>query len=133
VNPRQATTILLVDDDSAWRAALERCLQAEGMRGIGLGRAEWITSAIETHQPDAVLLDINLPGIDGLRALETVRHRWPQLPVIIMTAFGGRETGDVVRQSGATAYLEKPFRLSDLIAQIERATGTARPSTDEAP
>jgi DNA-binding response OmpR family regulator len=126
------TTILLVDDDSAWRVALERWLRGEGMRGIGLGRGEWITSAIETHRPDAVLLDVHLPGVDGLRVLEVVRHRWPGLPVIIMTAFGGRETGDLARQCGATGYLEKPFRMAELMAEIARATGEApRPSPGE--
>jgi DNA-binding response OmpR family regulator len=128
------TTILLVDDDGAWRVALERWLKGEGMRGIGLGRAEWIASAIETHRPDAVLLDIHLPGTDGLRVLEVVRHRWPTLPVIIMTAFGGRETGDLARNCGASGYLEKPFRMAQLMAEIERVTSpTRQPSTGEPP
>lgn len=116
------TTVLLVDDDGAWRVALERWLQGEGMRGIGLGRGEWITSAIETHHPDVVLLDIHLPGLDGLQALEVVRLRWPHLPVLIMTAFGGSETGELARRCGATGYLEKPFRMSDLMTELARAT-----------
>lgn len=116
------TTVLLVDDDSAWRVALERWLQGEGMRGIGLGRGEWITSAIETHRPDVVLLDIHLPGLDGLQLLEVVRLRWPHLPVVIMTAFGGAETGELARRCGATGYLEKPFRMGDLMTELARAT-----------
>jgi DNA-binding NtrC family response regulator len=115
-------TIMIVDDDSAWRVALERWLRDEGMRGIGLSRAEWIISAIEAHRPDAVLLDIHLPGADGLQALETVRQRWPTLPVIVMTAFGGRETGELARRCGATGYLDKPFRMADLTREVERAT-----------
>ena len=122
MNRPAATTVLLVDDDGAWRAVLERWLQGEGMRGIGLGRGEWIASAIETHRPDVVLLDIHLPGQDGLQVLEVVRYRWPNLPVIIMTAFGGHETGDLARRCGATGYLEKPFRMADLATELERAT-----------
>jgi DNA-binding NtrC family response regulator len=123
VSQEPVTTVMVVDDDAAWRVALERWLHSEGMRGIGLGRAEWITSAIETHQPDAVLLDIHLPGSDGLQVLEVVRHRWPVLPVIVMTAFGGQETGDLARRCGATGYLDKPFRMADLMTELRRVTG----------
>jgi DNA-binding NtrC family response regulator len=123
VNRQRATTIMIVDDDTAWRVALERWLRTEGIRGVGLARGEWLTTAIETHKPDAVLLDIHLQGMDGLQALEVVRYRFPSLPVIIMTAFGGPETGDLARRSGATGYLDKPFRMRDLMAEVERATG----------
>jgi DNA-binding NtrC family response regulator len=128
VNPHPVTTVMIVDDDTAWRGSLERYLSSEGMRGIGLGRAEWIASAIETHRPDAVLLDIHLPGVDGLQALETVRRRWPTLPVIIMTAFGGRETADLAMRCGATGYLDKPFRMADLVGEVRRATGGGQPA-----
>jgi DNA-binding NtrC family response regulator len=122
VSASRPTTVLVVDDDSAWRVALERWLQGEGMRGVGLGRGEWITSAIETHRPDVVLLDIHLPNLDGLQVLEVVRLRWPHLPVLIMTAFGGVETGELARRCGATGYLEKPFRMGELMAELARAT-----------
>jgi DNA-binding NtrC family response regulator len=118
----RATTVLLVDDDGGWRAVLERWLRGEGMRGIGLSRGDQIASAIETHQPDVVLLDIHLHGVDGLQVLEVVRGRWPKLPVIVMTAFGGSETGELARQRGASGYLEKPFRMSDLMSEVERTT-----------
>jgi DNA-binding NtrC family response regulator len=121
VNAARATTVLLVDDDGDWRAALERWLQGEGMRGIGLGRGEWITGAIETHRPDVVLLDIHLPGLDGLQVLEVLRLRWPSLPVVVMTAFGGLETAELARRCGATGYLEKPFRMADLMTELARA------------
>jgi two-component system nitrogen regulation response regulator GlnG len=128
VNHERVTTIMVVDDDTAWRGALERWLSSEGMRGIGLGRAEWVTTAIDTHKPDAVLLDIHLPGTDGLQVLERVRHRWPTLPVIVMTAFGGRETGELARRCGATGYLDKPFRMAELMLELRRATGDRRPA-----
>jgi DNA-binding NtrC family response regulator len=115
----------MVDDDDAWRASLERWLQAEAMRAIGLARAEWITSAIETHRPDVVLLDIQLPGVDGLQVLEAVRARWPRLPIVVMTAFGGPETGELARRCGATGYLDKPFQMDDLMAELARTTGPA--------
>jgi DNA-binding NtrC family response regulator len=123
VNPRHGATVLVVDDDAAWRAVLERWLQDEGMRGIGVARGEWVTGAIHTHQPDVVLLDVHLPGIDGLYVLGVVRRHWPTLPVIIMTAFGGRETAELARRCGATGYLDKPFRMTELASELARATG----------
>lgn len=91
----RATTVLPVDDDGAWRAVLERVLRSEGMRGIGLDRGDQIA---------------------------VVRYRWPDLPVIVMTAFGGSETGELARRRGATGYLEKPFRMSELVTEVERTT-----------
>jgi two-component system nitrogen regulation response regulator NtrX len=132
VNAARATTVLVVDDDGDWRAALEHWLQGEGMRGVGLGRGEWITSAIEAHRPDVVLLDIHLPGLDGLQTLELLRLRWPSLPVVMMTAFGGVETGELARRCGATGYLEKPFRMAELMTELARVVeGSPRRSIGE--
>ena len=102
---------------------LERWLDAEGMQARGVARGEWATHAIETHRPDVVLLDVDLPGIDGLRILDMVRRRWPMLPVIVMTAFGGADTRALAGRLGATAYLDKPFRMTDLVAELSRVTG----------
>jgi DNA-binding NtrC family response regulator len=123
-------TVVLVDDDGAWRAALGGWLEAEGMRVIRLARGEWIISALETHRPDLVLLDVHLPGLDGLEVLESVRRRWPTLPVIVMTAFGGPETAELAHRCGATAYLDKPFRLADLSAHIDRLAEGGAPHRD---
>jgi DNA-binding NtrC family response regulator len=111
---------VLVDDDGAWRAALGGWLEGEGMRVVRLARGEWVTHAIETHRADVVLLDVHLSGLDGIEVLEAVHHRWPKLPVIVMTAFGGPDTADLARRCGATAYLDKPFRLTDLMTHLDR-------------
>jgi DNA-binding response OmpR family regulator len=116
----QLSTVLVVDDDAGWRVVVERWLKREGMRVIGLARGEWIAHAIERHRPDVVLLDVHLPGLDGLQVLEVVRHRWPTLPIIVMTAFGGRETAELVRRLGANGYLDKPFRMDHLVAELTR-------------
>jgi DNA-binding response OmpR family regulator len=90
------------------------------MRVVQLARAEWITHAVETHRADLVLLDVHLPGLDGVEVLQELRHRWPRLPVFVMTAFGGPDTEALVRRGGAVAYLDKPFRLAELLEHIER-------------
>jgi two-component system OmpR family response regulator len=113
-------TVLVVDGDHAWRRVLAGWLEAEGMRVIRLSRGEWVTRAIETHRADGVVLAVHLPGIDGFRLLENIRARWPSLPVIMMTSFGGAEFAG--RQAGATAYLDKPFHVSELLHELQRLT-----------
>ena len=113
--------VLVVDDDAAWRAALKTWLEGEGFRVVILGRADWVTHAVDLHRPEVVLLDIHLPGANGLDVLDTVGRRWPTLPVIIMTAFGGPAVGDTARGRGAVGYLEKPFRMTSLVDEIRRA------------
>lgn len=118
----RVTTVLLVEDDADWRVLLERRLTEEGMRPIGLARGEWTTLAVETHHPDVVVLDLHLGGLDGLEVLELVRRRWPALPVIAMTAFGGRDARELARRRGATGFLEKPFPIAQLVSELTRAT-----------
>lgn len=120
--------ILLVDDDAGWRTLLERWLTREGMRAVGLARGEWVMHAIDLHRPDVVILDVHLPGLDGLHLVDMVRRRWPTLPVIVMTAFGSPETVDRAQRYGASGYLDKPFRMTDLTAALERAVSP--PSTE---
>jgi DNA-binding NtrC family response regulator len=118
-------TLLVVDDDPAWRDALKEWLEREGFRVILLARADWIVPAVELHRPDVILLDVNLPGASGLDVLGGLERRWPALPVVIMTAFGGPGIGAEARRLGAVAYLEKPFRMAALVAEIRRAAASA--------
>ena len=113
-------TVLLVDDDDVWRAALASWVEREGYRVLGLSRGDRVASTIDCQHVDIVILDLHMPGLDGLDVLAEVRQRWPHLPVIVMTAFGGPRTLDVARQRGATGYLEKPFHLTDLLGQLHR-------------
>ena len=113
-------TLLVVDDDPAWRDALKGWLEREGFRAIMLARADWIVPAVDLHRPDAIVLDVNLPGTSGLDVLSALGRRWPALPVVIMTAFGGPGVGDVARRLGAASYIEKPFRMAALVDEIRR-------------
>lgn len=120
-------TVLLVDDDDAWRAVLGGWLEDAGMRVVRLTRGEWVTRAIETHRADAVLLDVHLPGLDGLELLDCIRDRWPTLPVLIMTSFGGADLEAQARRAGATVFLDKPFRMTELMEHLERIAGSTAP------
>lgn len=119
---RPTLTLLVVDDDPAWRDALKEWLEREGFRAIMLARADWVVPAVELHRPDAIVLDVNLPGANGLDVLAALGRRWPALPVVIMTAFGGPGVGADARRLGAAGYLEKPFRMATLVDEIRRVS-----------
>lgn len=119
-----ASTVLVVDDDEAWRSALKDCLEREGFRVIGVARGEWTFAAIDLYHPAAVILDNQMPGpAIGLDLLPGMRERWPRLPIVMMTAFGGRLTADEAQRRGASAYFDKPFRIDDLVGEIRRQIG----------
>jgi DNA-binding NtrC family response regulator len=118
---RARPTVLVVDDDEAWRAALKDSLEGEGFHVIGVARSEWTASAIELYRPAAVVLDNQMPGaLIGMDLLPTLRRRWPSMPIVMMTAFGGRGTADEALRQGATVYFDKPFRVAVLVGEIRR-------------
>ena len=114
-------TILVIDDDQDWRAALKDSLEREGFSVVGIARGEWILSAVDLYRPALVVIDNQLAGpVLGLELLPTMRQRWPDLPIVMMTAFGGRVTAEEALRAGATVYFDKPFRVADLVEQIQR-------------
>jgi DNA-binding response OmpR family regulator len=111
-------SVIVVDDDTAWLADLETWLAHEGFQVVGISRGEWVLEAVDFHEPDVVVVDLQLPGADGIEILGQLRRRWPALPVIAMTAFGGADVEERVRRLGATGYFDKPFRLEHLVSAI---------------
>jgi DNA-binding NtrC family response regulator len=113
--------ILVVDDEANIRRMLAGLLDAEGHATAGAGDGAEAVRAMEADEPDAVLLDLALPGIDGLSLLERMRGRWPDVPVVMMS---GRATlSDAVRatQIGAFHFLEKPLSPEALLIALEGA------------
>jgi DNA-binding response OmpR family regulator len=126
--------VLVVDDDDAWRLTLAQVLGDEGIGVTGCAQGEAAVTAVQTHHPDVVVLDVQLPGQSGLDVLRSLRREWPALPVIITTAFGGEEIERAARRAGADAYIGKPFRLERLLAVLRRTFRERdRSETFEAP
>jgi DNA-binding NtrC family response regulator len=118
--------ILIVDDESNARNALAEILREEGYScetaadGFkGLGR-------FGEFEPDLVLTDLKMPGMDGVEFLTKVRERSPGLPVVVMTAFGAVDTAVQAMRSGAIDYLNKPINTGELLIVIERAMQESR-------
>ena len=110
--------VLLIEDDPAMRATLERSLTRTGMRVHSCGDGAQALGQWQRLQPDAVLLDLNLPGLDGLEVLRQARSAGLDTPVLILTARG--TVGDRVLglNLGADDYLPKPFDLDELEARL---------------
>jgi DNA-binding NtrC family response regulator len=116
----------VVDDDEAWRTALKDLLEREGFKVVPVARTEWTFPAIDLYRPAAVVIDNQMPGaVAGIELLSPMRARWPELLIVMMTAFGGRLTADEALRRGASVYFDKPFRVADLVGEIRRHLGKA--------
>ena len=118
--------ILLVEDDAPLAESIATALRAQGWRVDASARGEPVAGSLQQDDYDALILDIGLPGIDGLETLRRVRAQGSVLPVLMLTARDAIE--DRVRglEHGADDYLVKPFAPSELVARL-RAHIDGRP------
>ena len=110
--------LLLVEDDPTMQATLHRALTRRGMEVTAVGDGRAALSQWAARQPDAVILDLTLPGLDGLQVLEQARARGLRTPVLILTARGTVGDRVVGLNAGADDYLPKPFDLDELEARL---------------
>ena len=113
--------ILLVDDEEAVCWALERALTREGHQVAVAASAEEAFRQCAAGRPDAIVLDVRLPGMDGLTALGRLRELTGDAPVIVVTAFGNLDTAVRAVEGGAFDYLAKPFDLGQALETVARA------------
>ena len=119
--------ILLADDDRAIREALTRALSLEGYDVVQVNDGAQALAAVENDQPDAAILDVMMPNVDGLTVCRVLRAERNRLPVLMLTA--RTETPDRVAglDAGADDYLPKPFDLDELLARLRALLRRARP------
>jgi DNA-binding NtrC family response regulator len=113
--------ILVVDDEPAARAALADLLRSEDYEVETAGDAFKALGRIAEFEAEVVLSDLNMPGMDGVEFLRKLKERTAELPVILMTAFGGVETAVAAMREGATDYLTKPLNTDELLIVLGRA------------
>ena len=115
---RQLMKLLLVEDDPSMQTALKRTLQNRGMEVEVCGDGRQALARWQGAPPDVVLLDLTLPGMDGLRVLEEARRAGLSTPVLILTARGTVGDRIIGLNTGADDYLPKPFDLDELEARL---------------
>jgi DNA-binding NtrC family response regulator len=124
--PKVRATVLVVDDDPQMRAVLRDFLEREGHRVIEQSSGEQAIDVIESEPLDVVILDKEMPGMNGLDLIAYLQHRVPAVPIIFITAFGGARIAEEAQRRGAWCYLEKPFRVARVLEAIEQVTATRR-------
>ena len=118
--------IWVIDDDRSIRWVLEKALQQADMDVTAFPSAANVIESIERNPPDAILTDIRMPGIDGITLLKNIGVRYPDLPVIIMTAHSDLDSAVSAYQGGAFEYLPKPFDIDEAVELVRRAVHHAR-------
>jgi DNA-binding NtrC family response regulator len=113
--------VLIVDDEPDMVANCERILGAAGIRTTSTTDPRAALEAMESEQPDVLLTDLKMPGVDGMQLLERARGLDRNLPVIILTAFATIESAVAAVKQGAFDYLPKPFSTDQLRLAVERA------------
>ncbi len=125
------TTVLVVEDDTSLRRALRVTLHARSYQVIETGSGEEALIVARDRSPDLVLLDLTLPGIDGIDALRHLRAE-SEVPIVVLTVRNARSTKVAALDAGADDYVVKPFDSEELLARI-RAALRRRPDPIAAP
>lgn len=130
--PALPPKVLIVDDNDLMRTLLRGILRGEEYQIIGEARNGALAlEFIERDRPDIVLLDVVMPEMDGLEALQTIKARYPTTVVVMIT---GNPSVDNVQESiqkGATGFIIKPFNTAKVLDTIERAWATRPPAMEQ--
>ena len=130
--------VWIVDDDKSIRWVLEKALQKNDVDIQSFSKPDEILKKIHQgdEEPDAIISDIRMPGMDGITLLEKIKHYSPDTPVIIMTAYSDLDRAVSAFQGGAFEYLSKPFDVDEVVSLVKRAithkqNQTAAPKPEE--
>ncbi len=113
--------ILLVDDDEQLRSSFKQLLEQEGHQVRAAASGEAALALVDKALPDAVIMDVRMPGLGGLATLRLLRERDRRLPVIIMTAYSTTDSAIEATKLGAFDYILKPFEIPDILALLDKA------------
>jgi two-component system nitrogen regulation response regulator GlnG len=118
--------VLIVDDEESICWGLQRLLTETGHDVSVAASAEEALDSVSHHAPDLVVLDVRLPGMDGLSAMEHFGRQAAGVPIVVITAFGNLDVAVTALGNGAVDYLPKPFDLEQAAAVIDRALAHRR-------
>ncbi len=119
-------TILVIDDDDQLRKSFAKLLHEDGYQVETAASGETGLAMVKQSVPDLVILDVRLPGMNGLKTFEAIHAVEPKLPVIIMTAHGTTETAIEATKIGAFDYILKPFDIPEMLKVIKEALDVGR-------
>ncbi len=114
-------TILVVDDDNSTRRALRATLSGMGFAVVEAARGEEALTLARVTWFDAVLLDVDMPGMGGVEACRSIRRAVARLPILMLTVMDSEDDKVLALEAGADDYITKPFQLRELIARLRSA------------
>jgi two-component system, NtrC family, nitrogen regulation response regulator GlnG len=121
LNTKNNPVVWIVDDDSSIRWVLEKALQGEGIETRSFDRAGELLEAFGERQPDVLVTDIRMPGMDGIEMMGHLGLDDRELPVIVMTAHADLDSAVAAFKAGAFEYLPKPFDIDLAVSLVRRA------------
>jgi len=114
-------TVFVIDDDPGIRASIQGQLKAAGLRAEGFETAEQFLQRKPSDSPSCLILDVSLPGINGLEFQQQLRNAGVDIPIIFVTAYGDIPMSVKAMKSGAVEFLTKPFRRQVLLDAVQQA------------
>jgi CheY-like chemotaxis protein len=124
-------TVLVVDDEATVRYLLSHVLTHAGYKVDVATDGEAALERIRSAQPDLVILDLMMPGLDGWAVLEQLQGDESHPPVLVVSAHGDSETPARAAEAGAAGFMTKPFALKQLVQACTRIVGAAAPAKAE--
>jgi DNA-binding NtrC family response regulator len=126
-------SVLVVDDDAAIAKVLVALLKQKGLEAIAMGSGEEAVKALEERPFDIVLSDVRMPGMDGMQLLDHVTARYPDLPIVLLTAHGSIALAVEAMKRGAADFVQKPFDKDEIGFVVMKALEASRHSRQAVP
>ena len=124
MNPKAPIRVVLADDHTLLREGLRRSLEDGGMVVVAeAADGEQAVALAGEHLPDVVLMDVSMPGMDGVEATRAIRSRLPEVDVVILTMHADHSVIEAAVRAGAAGYLVKDCTADDIVATIEAVAG----------
>ena len=130
---QDAPTILVVDDDEAVGTVLSAIIQQGGMNAEAVLGGPEALQRLERRPYEAVITDLRMPGIDGMTLLRRIRRRWPDTPVVMLTAHGSVDMAVEAMKLGAAEFMLKPFDREEILQVVRRVTRAAARTSSQPP
>ncbi len=131
MRPAGAPTVFIIDDDAAVRASIQDLLESVGLRCESFKAAEEFLQSKRPDGPSCLVLDVKLPGVNGLDFQRQLAKAGVQIPIIFITGYGDIPMTVKAMKSGAVEFLTKPFIDADLLTAIHQALGRDRSARQE--
>jgi DNA-binding NtrC family response regulator len=121
-NPMEGDRVLLVDDEEEFVRALAKRLKARGLNVEFTGDGKSAVEKLKQSDFDVIVLDLAMPGIDGLETMKRLRKVDPDIQILLLSGHGSLKTGVEAMKEGAIDFLEKPAEFKELLVKIQEAS-----------